>query len=210
MVYSGAWGKLIHEKNQKQNSRDTVPLKWWRRPYLSFSVRFFCEPFLWFLWVHLSFEAAASLSSFICLFCPQRSAARVLDLIRVLPSLARVDGRGRAFYGSFQRHAISLHWQLLRVTVNSSSSYIAFVLKHTSSYESRLASRVSTLSRLSGSAPAPPPHTSFLSLPCYFYWRIGECLNFMTDTFPFRQYTVCVIIKSNDIHIYIYVFPKHF
>jgi hypothetical protein len=26
MVYSGAWGKLIHEKNQKQKSRDTVPL----------------------------------------------------------------------------------------------------------------------------------------------------------------------------------------
>jgi hypothetical protein len=26
MVYSGAWGKLIHEKNQKQKSRDTVSL----------------------------------------------------------------------------------------------------------------------------------------------------------------------------------------
>ncbi len=26
MVYSGAWGKLIHEKNQKKKSRDTVPL----------------------------------------------------------------------------------------------------------------------------------------------------------------------------------------
>ena len=27
MVYSGAWGKLIHEKNRSQKSRDTVPLK---------------------------------------------------------------------------------------------------------------------------------------------------------------------------------------
>jgi hypothetical protein len=27
MEYSGAGGKLIHEKNQKQKSRDTVPLK---------------------------------------------------------------------------------------------------------------------------------------------------------------------------------------
>ena len=27
MVYSGAWGKLIHEKNQKQKSHDTVPLR---------------------------------------------------------------------------------------------------------------------------------------------------------------------------------------
>jgi hypothetical protein len=27
MEYSGAWGKLIHEKNQKQKSRDTVPLR---------------------------------------------------------------------------------------------------------------------------------------------------------------------------------------
>jgi hypothetical protein len=27
MVYSGAWGKLIHEKNQKSKSRDTVPSK---------------------------------------------------------------------------------------------------------------------------------------------------------------------------------------
>ncbi len=27
MVYSGAWGKLIHEKNQNQKSRDTVPLR---------------------------------------------------------------------------------------------------------------------------------------------------------------------------------------
>ncbi len=26
MVYSGAWGKLIHEKNQKQKSRDTAHL----------------------------------------------------------------------------------------------------------------------------------------------------------------------------------------
>ncbi len=26
MGYSGAGGKLIHEKNQKQKSRDTVPL----------------------------------------------------------------------------------------------------------------------------------------------------------------------------------------
>jgi hypothetical protein len=26
MRYSGAEGKLIHEKNQKQKSRDTVPL----------------------------------------------------------------------------------------------------------------------------------------------------------------------------------------
>jgi hypothetical protein len=26
MVYSRAWGKLIHEKNQKQKIRDTVPL----------------------------------------------------------------------------------------------------------------------------------------------------------------------------------------
>jgi hypothetical protein len=26
MEYSGAGGKLIHEKNQKQKSRDTVPL----------------------------------------------------------------------------------------------------------------------------------------------------------------------------------------
>jgi hypothetical protein len=28
MGYSGAGGKLIHEKNQKQKSRDTVPLKY--------------------------------------------------------------------------------------------------------------------------------------------------------------------------------------
>jgi hypothetical protein len=27
MVYSGALGKLIHEKNQKQKSRNTVPLR---------------------------------------------------------------------------------------------------------------------------------------------------------------------------------------
>jgi hypothetical protein len=27
MEYSGARGKLIHQKNQKQKSRDTVPLK---------------------------------------------------------------------------------------------------------------------------------------------------------------------------------------
>ncbi len=27
MGYSGAGGKLIHEKNQKQKSRDSVPLK---------------------------------------------------------------------------------------------------------------------------------------------------------------------------------------
>ncbi len=27
MVNSGASGKLIHEKNQKQKTRDTVPLK---------------------------------------------------------------------------------------------------------------------------------------------------------------------------------------
>ncbi len=27
MVYSGAWGKLIPEKNRSQKSRDTVPLK---------------------------------------------------------------------------------------------------------------------------------------------------------------------------------------
>jgi hypothetical protein len=26
MVYSGAWGKLIYEKNRSRNSRDTVPL----------------------------------------------------------------------------------------------------------------------------------------------------------------------------------------
>ncbi len=26
MVFSEAWGKLIHEKNQEQKSRDTVPL----------------------------------------------------------------------------------------------------------------------------------------------------------------------------------------
>ncbi len=26
MVYSGAWGKLIHEKNRSRKSRDTVPL----------------------------------------------------------------------------------------------------------------------------------------------------------------------------------------
>ncbi len=26
MVYSGAWGKLIHEKTRSRNSRDTVPL----------------------------------------------------------------------------------------------------------------------------------------------------------------------------------------
>jgi hypothetical protein len=28
MEYSGAREKLIHEKNQKQKSRDTVPLSW--------------------------------------------------------------------------------------------------------------------------------------------------------------------------------------
>ncbi len=27
MLLSGAWGKMIHEKNLKQKSRDTVPLK---------------------------------------------------------------------------------------------------------------------------------------------------------------------------------------
>ncbi len=27
MVYSGAWGKLIHEKNRSRKSRDSVPLK---------------------------------------------------------------------------------------------------------------------------------------------------------------------------------------
>ncbi len=27
MVYSGAWGKLIHEKTRSRKSRDTVPLK---------------------------------------------------------------------------------------------------------------------------------------------------------------------------------------
>jgi hypothetical protein len=27
MVYSGAWGKLIHEKTRSKKSRDTVPLK---------------------------------------------------------------------------------------------------------------------------------------------------------------------------------------
>ncbi len=27
MVYSGAWGKLIHAKNRSRKSRDTVPLK---------------------------------------------------------------------------------------------------------------------------------------------------------------------------------------
>ncbi len=27
MVNSGAWGKLIHEKNQSRKSRDTVPLR---------------------------------------------------------------------------------------------------------------------------------------------------------------------------------------
>jgi hypothetical protein len=26
MVYSGAWGKLIHEKTRSKKSRDTVPL----------------------------------------------------------------------------------------------------------------------------------------------------------------------------------------
>jgi hypothetical protein len=26
MLLSGAWGKVIHEKNLKQKSRDTVPL----------------------------------------------------------------------------------------------------------------------------------------------------------------------------------------
>jgi hypothetical protein len=35
MLLSGAWGKLIHEKNQKQKSRDTVPLN--RKDYYSFS-----------------------------------------------------------------------------------------------------------------------------------------------------------------------------
>ncbi len=27
MAYSGAWGKLIHEKTRSRKSRDTVPLK---------------------------------------------------------------------------------------------------------------------------------------------------------------------------------------
>jgi hypothetical protein len=27
MVYSGAWGKLIHEKNRSRKSRGTLPLK---------------------------------------------------------------------------------------------------------------------------------------------------------------------------------------
>jgi hypothetical protein len=27
VVYSDAWGKLIHEKNQSRKSRDTVPLR---------------------------------------------------------------------------------------------------------------------------------------------------------------------------------------
>jgi hypothetical protein len=27
MVYSGTWGKKIHEKNRSRKSRDTVPLK---------------------------------------------------------------------------------------------------------------------------------------------------------------------------------------
>ncbi len=27
MLFSGAWGKMIHEKNLKQKSRDTVPLR---------------------------------------------------------------------------------------------------------------------------------------------------------------------------------------
>jgi hypothetical protein len=27
MVYSGAWGKLIHEKTRSRKSRETVPLK---------------------------------------------------------------------------------------------------------------------------------------------------------------------------------------
>jgi hypothetical protein len=26
MLFSGAWGKVIHEKNLKQKSRDTIPL----------------------------------------------------------------------------------------------------------------------------------------------------------------------------------------
>ncbi len=43
MVYSGAWGKLIHEKNQKQKSRDTVPLK--RDSVTRFSLVFFMNQF---------------------------------------------------------------------------------------------------------------------------------------------------------------------
>jgi hypothetical protein len=31
--YSGAGGKLINEKNQKQKSRDTVPLMSWQKVY---------------------------------------------------------------------------------------------------------------------------------------------------------------------------------
>ncbi len=34
MGYSGAGGKLIHEKNQRQKSRDTVPLR---------IIHFWCE-----------------------------------------------------------------------------------------------------------------------------------------------------------------------
>jgi hypothetical protein len=30
MVYSGAWGKLIHEKTRSRKSRDTIPLKNWK------------------------------------------------------------------------------------------------------------------------------------------------------------------------------------
>jgi hypothetical protein len=53
IVYSGAWGKLIHEKNQKQKSRDTVPLSKQKalverllHHFLSFSVKlYYCLTF---------------------------------------------------------------------------------------------------------------------------------------------------------------------
>jgi hypothetical protein len=37
MLFSGAWGKLIHEKNLKQKSRDTVPL------ILLFTAKMYCK-----------------------------------------------------------------------------------------------------------------------------------------------------------------------
>ena len=36
MGYSGAGGKLIHEKTRGKKSRDTVPLKWFLLGFINF------------------------------------------------------------------------------------------------------------------------------------------------------------------------------
>ncbi len=47
MEYSGAGGKLIHEKNQKQKSRDTVPLMLHNTCYSVLYCTYICSGFVW-------------------------------------------------------------------------------------------------------------------------------------------------------------------